>query len=232
MKIVIYLYDGVTMLDAIGPYEVLRNMSGAEVYFVAETAGEVEADSSRIHVNAKYSIDEIREADVLVIPGSTISFMRQMNNPKVMQWIREMDRHTKWTVSVCTGAHLLAAAGLLNGLKATSHWMTLKLLREYGAIPISERMVEQGKYMTAAGVSAGIDMALYLSNRIAGEEEAKAIQLIIEYDPAPVFDSGSVSNASEETIRRARRKMSSEAKRGLGTLGLIKNMKKLLHLLK
>src|SRR5690606_27598162 len=118
MKIVIYLYNGVTMLDAIGPYEVLRNMTDAEVFFVAESAGVVEADSGRIHVNTKFSIHDIKEADVLIIPGSTISFVNEMDKQHVLMWIREVDRHTKWTVSVCTGAHLLAAAGLLNGLNA------------------------------------------------------------------------------------------------------------------
>jgi putative intracellular protease/amidase len=232
MKIVIYLYNGITMLDAIGPYEVLRNMEGAEVCFVAEQKGEIKADSGFIDINAKYSIDEVKEADILVIPGSTIGFINELKNKKVLQWVKEIDQTTKWTTSVCTGSTILAAAGLLNGLKATSHWKVINVLKEYGAEPTRERVVEQGKYITAAGVSAGMDMALYIANKIVGEEETKAIQLVIEYDPQPIFDSGNYQKADKDIIEMAENKLTNSAKKELGVLGLVKNSKSLLKLFK
>jgi putative intracellular protease/amidase len=232
MKIVIYLYNGITMLDAIGPYEALRQMEDTEVLFVAEHKGEVKADSGFIDVNVKYSIDDVKEADILIIPGSTIGFIHEMKNKKVLDWIKEIDKKTKWTTSVCTGSIILASTGLLTGLKATSHWKTINLLSEYGTIPTRERVIEQGKYITAAGVSAGIDMALYLSNKIVGEVETKAIQLAIEYDPKPIFQSGNYSNADEKVIEIADKKLSNRAKKELGLLGLVKHSKRIFKMMK
>lgn len=232
MKIIIYLYNGITMLDAIGPYEVLRNMPGAEIYFVAEKAGEIKADSGFIDINVKHSIADMEEADILVIPGSTIGFIEEMKKENVLKWIKEMDKTTKWTTSVCAGSMLLASAGLLEGLKATSHWKPINLLSDFGAIPTRERVVEQGKYITAAGVSAGIDMALFLANKIVGEDETKAIQLAIEYDPQPIFHSGNYSNAEERIIKIAEKKLSKDAKKGLGLLGLLKHSKEILKIMK
>ena len=126
MKIVIYIYEGLTMLDAIGPYEVLKNLPEAEILFVAEEKGEITADSKSAHLVAKHSIEEIREADILVIPGSAITFLREINNQKVMNWITEIDKTTDWTTSVCSGSIILAATGALKGLKGTSHWKALK----------------------------------------------------------------------------------------------------------
>lgn len=232
MKIIIYLYNGITMLDAIGPYEVLRNMTGAEIYFVAERIGEIKADSRFIDINVKHSIEEIKDADILVIPGSTIGFMKEMKNKNVLKWIKEVDKTTKWTTSVCTGSLLLASAGLLDGLKATSHWKVINLLSDFGAIPTRERVVEQGKYITSAGVSAGIDMALFLADKIVGEDETRAIQLTIEYDPQPIFHSGNYSNAEEKIIKIAEKKLSLGAKKELGILGLIKHSKSILKIMK
>ena len=157
MKIIIYMYNGVTMLDAIGPYEVLRNITDVEIYFVAEKIGEIKADSGFIDISVKHSIDDpdMKAADILLIPGSTIGFIKEMKNENVLRWIKEVDKTTKWTTSVCSGSMLLASAGLLKGLKATSHWKPINLLSDFGAIPTRERVVEQGKYITAAGVSAG-----------------------------------------------------------------------------
>ncbi|WP_040985221.1 DJ-1/PfpI family protein [Oceanobacillus jeddahense] len=232
MKVIIYVYDGITMLDAIGPYEVLRNMNDAEVYFVAEKKGEIKADSGFIDINVKYGIDEIKSADILVISGSTIGFMKEMKKDRVLKWIKEIDKTTSWTTSVCTGSMLLAAAGLLAGLKATSHWKPINLLSDYGAIPVRERIVEQEKYITAAGVSAGIDMALYLSDKIVGEEETKAIQLAIEYDPQPIFDAGNYSNAEENIKKIAGAKLTKDAKKGIGLLGMIQHSKSILKIMK
>lgn len=230
MKIAIFIYNGLTMLDAIGPYEVLRNMRGAEVFFVAETKGEIKADSNFVHLNAKYDFEDIKSADILIIPGSTITFIREMKNKKVLNWIKEVDKTTKWTTSVCTGSLILAATGLLNGLKATSHWKTVNLLKEHDAVPTRERFVEEGKFITAAGVSAGIDMALYLSDRIVGEKETKAIQLFLEYDPSPIYHSGNYAKANKEVIKMAEMKMTKEAIKEIGLLDLLKSGKTILKM--
>ncbi|UCZ55075.1 DJ-1/PfpI family protein [Bacillus shivajii] len=232
MKVIIYVYDGMTMLDAIGPYEVLRNISDTEILFVAEEKGEIKADSGFIDINAKYSINDINYADILVIPGSPVGFMKEMKKENVLNWITELDKRTKWTTSVCTGSIILASTGLLSGLKATSHWKPINLLSDFGAIPTRERVVEQGKYITAAGVSAGIDMALYLSNKIVGDLEAKAIQLTIEYDPQPMFNSGNYSSADKEVLKVADKKLNRDAKKGLGLLGMLKNSKNILKMKK
>jgi len=223
MKVVIYIYDGLTMLDAIGPYEVLRNIRDAEIYFVAEKRGEIKADSDFVHINAKYEIDDIKDADVLLIPGSTITFVREMKNKRVLNWIKMIDKTTKWTTSVCSGSLILASTGLLKGKEATSHWKPINLLKEFGVTPKRERVVEQGKYITAAGVSAGIDMALHLSDKIVGEIETKAIQLLIEYDPNPKYKSGNYTKASKEVIKMAEIKLAKDAKKEVGLMDLIKS---------
>jgi putative intracellular protease/amidase len=230
MKIAIYIYNGITMLDAIGPYEVLHNLPKAEIFFVAEKKAEINADSDFVSINAKYDISEIKDADVLLIPGSNIAFVREMKNKKVLNWIKEMDKTTIWTTSVCTGSLILAATGLLNGLEATSHWKPINLLKDYGAIPKRVRIVEQGKYITSAGVSSGIDMALYLADRIAGGTEAKVIQLRIEYDPHPVYNSGNYLKADEEIIKIAEDKMEKDAKKNIGLMDVIKSGKTILKI--
>ena len=220
------------MLDAIGPYEVLRNIRGAQVYFVAEKKGEIKADSNFVHLNAKYDISEVKDADILLIPGSTIAFVREMKNKKVLNWIKEIDKTTKWTTSVCSGSLILAATGLLNGKAPTSHWKPINLLKDFGVTPKRERIVDQGKYISAAGVSAGIDMALYLSDKIVGETETKAIQLLIEYDPDPKYHSGNYANASEEVIKMAEIKLEKDAKKEVGLMDLIKSGRTILKIKK
>ena len=220
------------MLDAIGPYEVLRNMKDAEVYFVAENKGEIKADSNFVHLNAKYDINEIDNADVLLIPGSAITFIREMKNKAVLNWIHKVDKTTKWTTTVCSGSLILAATGLLKGKEATSHWKPINLLNDFGVIPKNERIVKQGKYITAAGVSAGIDMALFLSNEIVGEIETKAIQLFIEYDPDPIYDSGNITKASNQVIKMAEIKLAKEAKKEIGLMDVLKSGKTLMKIRK
>jgi transcriptional regulator GlxA family with amidase domain len=153
-----------------------------------------------------------------------------MRNKKVLNWIKEMDKTTKWTTSVCTGSLILAASGLLNGLEATSHWKPINLLKDYGVTPKRERIVEQGKYITSAGVSSGIDMALYLVDKIAGETEAKVIQLRIEYDPHPIYDSGNYLKASEEVIKIAEKEMEKDAKKHIGLMDMIKSGRTILKI--
>jgi len=201
VEIVCLLFDGITALDIVGPYEVLQRLPDANVTFVAEQSGPVRTDKGFLGLVADKSIDEVTSAHVLVVPGGFAT--RELeHNERLLEWIRAIDATTTWTTSVCTGSMLLAAAGLLEGKEATTHWASLDRLKEYGAIPTGRRVVEQGKIVTAAGVSSGIDMALTLMARIAGDELAQAIQLGIEYDPQPPFDSGSLEKAPQAAIER------------------------------
>ena len=199
MDIVCFLFDGITALDIVGPYEVLQRLPDANVKFTAAKAGEIRTDNRFLALVADHSMDDVTRADVLVIPGGFATRALE-TDASVLEWIRAIDATTTWTTSVCTGSMLLAAAGLLKGKEATSHWASLERLRDYGAIPTGRRVVEQGKIVTAAGVSSGIDMALTLTARIAGDDFSKAVQLGIEYDPQPPFDAGSVDKAPPEIV--------------------------------
>lgn len=192
MKINILLYDSVTALDAVGPYEVLGRLPGAEVLFVAERAGPVRTDTGHQLLIAAASLAEAPAADLVLVPGG---YRPPIKPGPIHDWLRTADATTAWTASVCVGSLVLAAAGLLTGRRATSHWLTLDRLPGLGAVPVSDRVVVDGKYATAAGVSAGIDLALDLVGRIAGPEAAQTIQLGIEYDPAPPFAAGSPTSA-------------------------------------
>jgi putative intracellular protease/amidase len=194
MDIVCYVFDGITALDVVGPYEVLARLPGARTRFVGEHAGAIRTDNQVLGLVADYARADVADADILVMPGG-FATRNLEHDAALLEWIRAIDAGSTWTTSVCTGSMLLAAAGLLEGKRATTHWSCLERLREYGAEPTSERVVEQGKYVTAAGVSSGIDMALTLVHRVAGPEVAQAIQLSIEYDPQPPFDAGSVAKA-------------------------------------
>lgn len=202
MRIAFLIYDGFTALDAIGPYEVLSRLPGAEVVFAAETAGLKRTDIG-LGVNADRAIADVANADILVIPGGPLP-LGPAKSPAALDWVRRIDSGSKWTTSVCTGSLILGAAGLLKGLKATTHWMALEQLREFGAEPTTQRVVEQGKIITAAGVSSGIDMALRLAQKIAGDDVAQMLQLGIEYDPEPPFNSGSPHKAPAAIVRSVR----------------------------
>ena len=200
MDIVFLLFDDLTALDAIGPYEVLARLPGARVTFAGNARGEVKTrDGLRLGVDA--ALDDIKRCDLLVVPGGYGTRPLERDR-RTLDWLREVDRTTQLTASVCTGSLLLGAAGLLEGRRATTHWAVLHRLAEHRAIPVAERVVRDGKYATAAGVSAGIDFALTLAIELAGREAAEAIQLGIEYDPAPPVDAGSPTKASE-TVREA-----------------------------
>jgi len=199
VDIVCLLFDGITALDIVGPYEVLQRLPEADVKFVAATAGEVRTDNGFLALVADQSLAQTMRADVLVVPGGFATRALE-SDTALLEWIRAIDATTAWTTSVCTGSMLLAAAGLLEGKEATTHWASLDRLKEYGAIPTGRRVVEQGKIVTAAGVSAGIDMALTLAARIAGDEYAQGIQLGIEYDPQPPFDAGSLAKAPAPVV--------------------------------
>lgn len=197
MQIAIVLYPEVTALDAIGPYAVLSRMPGVDLRFVAPEPGIVRSDSGLLAIEVEHALAETSAPDVIVVPGGLIA-RRMMHGHPVVDWIRAVHPTTTWTTSVCTGSLLLGAAGVLEGLDATSHWRALELLSRFGARPTLDRVVVAGKVITGAGVSAGIDMALVLVERIAGQTVAEAIQLAIEYDPQPPFDAGSPLKASAE----------------------------------
>jgi len=199
MNIIIPIYEGFTALDAIGPYEVLSALPGARVTFAATKAGPIPTHTGVLSIVATRSLDEIKQADIVVVPGGP-GVDAQLADRPLIEWLRAIHPTTTWTTSVCTGSLILAAAGVLEGLEATTHWSVLDRLAEFGARPSKARVVEQGKIITAAGVSSGIDMALTLAAKIAGERVAKAIQLVIEYDPQPPFDAGSVDKAGPEIV--------------------------------
>jgi putative intracellular protease/amidase len=216
MDIVIYIYNGLTALDAIGPYEVLSRLPDANVKFVAKEKGVIVTDTHFLKLVAEYDISEIDKADILVVPGSVVGFKSEAKDITLLSWINKINSTTTWTTSVCSGSIILAAAGLLKDKKATSHWGVIHLLKEYGSIPTSERYVQEDKIITAQGVSAGIDMSLYLASQIVGIEKAKAYQLFIEYDPKPPFDSGNINLADSATIKMAMKILRKEAKKDLG----------------
>jgi transcriptional regulator GlxA family with amidase domain len=201
MQIAIFLYDHVTALDAIGPYEVLSRLPGAETVFVGEQRGAVRCDTRHLTLQADAATTEVTAPDVVVVPGWSGHRQSGLLSPgAVHDWLHEVDRYTEWTTSVCTGSLVLAAAGLLDGRRATTHWLAMDRLAELGARPSCERAVFDGKYVTAAGVSAGIDMALALAARIAGTATAQAIQLGLEYDPQPPFEAGAAATAPVEIV--------------------------------
>jgi putative intracellular protease/amidase len=210
MNIAIPIFEGFTALDAVGPYEVLSRLPGARVQFVAARTSPVSTETGMLSLNPERTFEELPNPEIVVVPGG-VGTRALMADTQILDWLREAHRDSRWTTSVCTGSLLLAAAGLLEGVEATTHWASLELLAKHGARPVSRRVVAQGKIITAAGVSAGIDMALTLAAEIAGERVAKAIQLGIEYDPQPPFDCGSPAKAGPEIVALVRRAESREA---------------------
>jgi transcriptional regulator GlxA family with amidase domain len=203
MNIAIPIFDRITALDAVGPYEVLSRIPGATVKFIAEETGTKRTETEMLGIVADATLDELPDPEVIVVPGGS-GTRPLMADEKMLGWLRTAHETSQWTTSVCTGSLLLAAAGILDGLEATTHWLVLEKLGEYGAIPVNRRVVEEGKVITAAGVASGIDMALTLAGHIAGEDLAQAIQLGIEYDPQPPYDSGSVAKARPEIVDMVR----------------------------
>ncbi len=198
-QIALVAYPGFTALDMIGPYEVLRNLPGAEVRFVWHETGPITADSGVLVIGATHTLVETPSPDLILVPGGP-STPVHARDEALLDWLRQAHQTAKWTTSVCSGSVILAAAGLLKGRRATSHWLTVPALKAFGAIPVAdERIVRADNVVTSAGVSAGLDLALWLAGEIGGEGRAKAIQLAIEYDPQPPFDSGHMSKASAST---------------------------------
>jgi transcriptional regulator GlxA family with amidase domain len=203
MQIAIPLFDQMTALDAIGPYEVLWRPPGWEVVFVAAEPGPKRMETGMLSLVADRPLSDVPEPDIVMVPGGAGT--RSSGHEELIEWIRSAHEGSRWTTSVCTGAILLGRAGVLDGLRATTHWASLDRLREFGAEPVGdERVVEEGKVITAAGVSAGIDMALRLLQIELGDEMAQAVQLSIEYDPQPPVDAGSTQKAPDHIVSRVR----------------------------
>ena len=214
MQIAIGLYPGFTALDAIGPYAVFTSVPGVDVVVCAERKGLLADESDLLHLDLAHTFDEVPEPDVLLVPGGLVTRRVAAEGGRIVDWIRASHETTTYTTSVCTGALLLGAAGVLDGKPATTHWMAYDHLRAHGAQPTEQRVVIKGKVATAAGVSAGIDLALTLVDRLYGPEVAQAVQLGIEYDPQPPHDTGAPSKAPAE-IRDLVASVMNEAEAGL-----------------
>ena len=200
MDIAILLFDRLTALDAVGPYEVLSRLPGANLTFVATEAGPKRTDTKALALVADATLAELPHPDILLVPGGPGQADAEKDEA-ILDWLRTAHETTTWTTSVCTGSLVLGAAGLLEGKRATTYWLALEELARYGATPTNERVVIDGKVVTAAGVSSGIDMALTLAAEIGGPELAQLLQLGIEYDPQPPFDSGSEAKAPDHLVQ-------------------------------
>lgn len=208
--IAIPLFDKVTALDAIGPYEVLQRLPDAEVRFLGVGSGPggdrpatVRTDNGMLGLVVDATLDDVPTPDVVVVPGG-IGTRKLIPHSPLIDWVRAAHPTTRFTTSVCTGALVLAAAGLLDGLTATTHWAAYGELRQLGATPVERRVVEHldHRIITAAGVSSGIDMALRLAELLVDRTTAEAMQLTIEYDPHPPFDAGAPSKVGEDVMAR------------------------------
>jgi len=205
MRIAVVLFPRLTALDAIGPYEVLQRLPDTTVTFVGHRRGEVRSENGFLGLSVDRAFDEITDPDVVVVPGG-IGTRALLTDDVLLDWLRTAHAGSRFTTSVCTGSLLLAAAGLLDGLTATTHWGAMETLAELGAIPTPVRVVEHldRRIVTSAGVSAGLDMALRLAELLTDEVTAKAMQLMLEYDPQPPFDAGSPEKAGPVVMARAR----------------------------
>ena len=201
--IAIPIFDAVTALDAIGPYEVLQRVPTFDVVFIGHERGEVRSDNNMLGLVSDATFEEVPQPDIVVFPGGFGTRVLE-SDERVLEWVRGAHETSTMTTSVCTGSLVLAAAGLLAGLTATSHWSTYADLEALGAVPVSTRVVEHldRRLITAAGVSSGIDMALRLVEILIDRTAAEACQLMIEYDPTPPVDAGSVAKARDEVVAR------------------------------
>jgi transcriptional regulator GlxA family with amidase domain len=213
VQIAIVLYPGLTTLDAIGPYEVLRNVPDCELRFVSHAPGPIVTDSGVLVLGATHSYEETLAPDIVLVPGSEANTTTAMADGKLLQWLAKVHQTSRYTLSVCSGALILGAAGILKGHPATTHWIAQDVLSQFGAEPQREkRIVQSGKIITAAGVSAGIDLALFVVGELCGRQRAEIVQLLIEYDPQPPFQSGHPSKASREVFEATRTEMLERAK--------------------
>jgi transcriptional regulator GlxA family with amidase domain len=203
MQIVFVLYPRFTALDIVGPFQTLADLPGVDAVYAGAQAGPVLDHTGRLSIVATTTFADVPHPDVVVVPGGMADHLATADDP-VVRWLRAVHPTTTWTTSVCTGAIFLGLAGILDGLDATTHWSAYDRLAALGAHPTEQRVVERGRVITAAGVSAGIDMGLTLAAHLAGEDAARMIQLAIEYDPQPPFDSGAPSKVSPELLALVR----------------------------
>jgi transcriptional regulator GlxA family with amidase domain len=210
MKIAILLYDNYTALDVVGPYEVLSNIPGSKIFFTAEKPG-LYKNNKGIQIAADCSLTDMEDPEIIVIPGG-FGIDTILSNKEILKWVNTVHEKSQWTTSVCSGSLLLAAAGVLNGRKITTHWNRVEQLKKYPVEFVKERYVKDGKIITSAGVSAGIDMALYLTSLVVSENFAKTVQLAIEYDPKPPFDSGSPDKAPKEIVEMIKNARNNKSK--------------------
>jgi len=203
MQIAFLIYEGLTALDIVGPYEVLSQIPGADVRFVAKRPGSIKVDSGAFSIGTDHQLSDVPRPEVFVVPGGVAGTFAAAKDPEILDWVLEAHAHSRYSTSVCTGSLILGAAGLLKDTNATTHWAAKTLLEQTGATYTEERVVVADKIITAAGVSAGIDMALYLMAELVGPDLAKVAQLSIEYDPDPPFDAGSPAKAGDAIVQRA-----------------------------
>lgn len=204
IDIVVVLFDRLTALDAIGPYETLQRLPGATVTFIGERRGEYRTENGFLGLTSDGTFAEHSSPEVIIVPGGVGTRGVMDAGGPLVEWLREAHETSRFTTSVCTGSLVLGAAGLLDGLTATTHWSAYSTLEKLGAVPTEDRVVEhlEHRIITAAGVSSGIDMALRLSELLVDDVAAKAMQLAIEYDPKPPFDAGALSKVDDEVIER------------------------------
>ncbi len=203
MQIAFLIYEGLTALDIIGPYEVFNQIPGVDIRFVAKQPGPIQVDSGAFSIGTDHKLADVPRPDVFVVPGGIAGTFAAAKDQEILNWVREAHAGSRYSTSVCTGSLILGAAGLLKDSNATTHWAAKALLEQTGATYTDKRIVIADKIITAAGVSAGIDMALYVMGELVGPELAKIAQLSIEYDPEPPFDAGSPAKAGDAIVQRA-----------------------------
>lgn len=203
LTVAIPIFPRLTALDGIGPYEVLQRNPELDIVFVGHEVGTVRTENGMLGLVADHRFEDVPSPDLIVFPGG-IGTRALVDDARVLDWLRAAHATSRWTTSVCTGSLVLAAAGLLDGLTATTHWGARDALSKLGAVPVPERVVEHPaeRIITAAGVSSGIDMALRLTELLFDETAAQAAQLMIEYDPQPPFDMGALERSTDEVMER------------------------------
>ena len=203
MQIAFLIYEGLTALDIVGPYEVFNQIPSVDIRFVAKQPGPIRVDSGAFSIGTDHKLADVPRPDVFVVPGGMAGTFAAAKDQEILDWVREAHAGSRYSTSVCTGSLILGAAGLLKDSNATTHWAAKSFLEQTGATYTDKRVSIADKIITAAGVSAGIDMALYVMGKLVGPELAKIAQLSIEYDPEPPFDAGSPAKAGDAIVRRA-----------------------------
>lgn len=197
------LFPGLTQLDLAGPYEVLVRLPDASMHLVADTLAPVRSERG-LTITPDATFDDVPPLDVICVPGGP-GVDPLMEDARLLGFLRAQAQRARYVTSVCTGALLLGAAGLLRGYRATTHWLSLDLLPLFGAVPVKERVVVDRNRLTGGGVTAGIDLGLAVAAELCGRTVAEEIQLTIEYDPAPPFQSGSPRTAPPAVLERVTR---------------------------